>query len=50
LELYKAKSKEELLLNLRTVFGEGSDEAFREELIAIAEGKPKFEIEAINQL
>ncbi len=49
LELYKAKNKEELLLNLRTVFGEGSDEAFREELIAIAEGKPKFEIEALNQ-
>ncbi len=49
LELYKAKSKEELLGNLRKVFSDGSDEAFREELIAIAEGKPKFEIEAINQ-
>ncbi|MCZ7362783.1 MAG: PAS domain-containing protein, partial [Candidatus Methanoperedens sp.] len=49
MELYKAKSKEELLSSLRTVFGEGADEAFREELTAIAEGKPKFEIEAINQ-
>ena len=49
LELYKAKSKEELLVNLKKVFSDGSDEAFREELIVIAEGKPKFEIEAINQ-
>ncbi len=49
LELYKAKSKEELLDCLRKVFGDGSDQAFREELISIAEGKPKFEIEAINQ-
>jgi PAS domain S-box-containing protein len=49
LELYKAKSNEELLVNLKKVFSDGSDEAFREELIAIAEVKPKFEIEAINQ-
>ncbi len=49
LELYKAKSKEELLGNLGKVFSNGSDEAFREELIAIAEGKPRFEIEAINR-
>ena len=49
LELYKAQSKEELLGNLRKVFSDGSNEAFREELIAIAEGKPRFEIEAINQ-
>ncbi len=49
LELYKAKSKKELLSHLRTVFGEKPDEAFREELIAIAEGRPMFEIEVINQ-
>ncbi|HLB69737.1 MAG TPA: PAS domain S-box protein [Candidatus Methanoperedens sp.] len=49
LELYKAKSKEELLSSLRIVFGEASDEAFREELISIAEGKPRFEIEAVNR-
>lgn len=49
LELYKAKSKEELLGNLRKVFSDGADEAFREELTAIAEGKSMFEIEAINR-
>lgn len=49
LELYRAKSKEELLSNLGKVFGNESYEAFREELIAIAEGKPRFEIEAINR-
>ncbi len=49
MELYKAKSKEELLSNLKKVFSDGADEAFREELITIAEGKPRFEIEAMNQ-
>src|SRR3990172_9937436 len=49
MELYKAKSKEELLGNLKKVFSDGADEAFREELIAIAEGKSRFEIEAINR-
>ncbi len=49
LELYKAESKEQLLGNLKKIFSDGADEAFREELIAIAEGKPRFEIEALNQ-
>jgi PAS domain S-box-containing protein len=49
LELYKAKSKEELLGNLKKVFSDESGEVLREELIAIAEGKPRFEIEAMNQ-
>ncbi len=48
LELYQAHSKEEFFAGLGQVFGEESFDAFKEELIAFAEGKTRFEIEAIN--
>ncbi|MDP7081183.1 MAG: PAS domain S-box protein [Candidatus Undinarchaeales archaeon] len=49
LDLYKAKSKKELLLGLPKVFGEESFPVFREEIIALAEGKTTFESEAVNK-
>ena len=48
LDLYKAKNKNELLKGLPIVFGEESFPVFREEIIALAEGKTTFETEAIN--
>jgi len=45
LELHGAASKEELIGNLDKIFTENSLEAFKEELIALAEGKNRFEIE-----
>ncbi len=49
LGLFKAKSKEELKRNLLKTFVEESYEAFKEELIAISDGKMVFETEAVNQ-
>jgi len=49
LKLYKAKTKEDLLTSLNAVFSEESIPTFGEELIALAEGKTKFESEIINQ-
>ncbi len=45
LKLFKAREKRELLQNLQNVFTEGSLEVFKEELIALAEGKRIFESE-----
>lgn len=45
LQLHQAKSKEELLGNLDKIFTNKSFEVFKEEVIAISEGKNKFEIE-----
>lgn len=49
IKLYKAKNKAELLGFLDRVFTPESYEAFKEILIAIAEGKTYFEAEAINK-
>jgi len=49
LKLYKAKSKEELLAGLSVLFTEESYSVFREELIAMAEGKTRFEAETVNR-
>jgi PAS domain S-box-containing protein len=49
LELFKAQSKEELQRGLANTFSEESYEAFREELISIAEGKTVFQSETITQ-
>lgn len=44
--LHHAQSKNELLKNLNVIFSARSFEAFKEELIALANGQLKFEIEA----
>ncbi|MFW9991655.1 MAG: PAS domain S-box protein [Candidatus Odinarchaeota archaeon] len=49
LELYRARSKEELLENLETIFTERSFAAFKDEIIKIAEGNTRFGFEAINR-
>ncbi len=49
LRLYKANSKEDLLAGLDLVLSEEGFPTFREELIAIAEGKTGFEDEVVNQ-
>lgn len=48
LTLYHAGSKEEFFAELGQVFTEESFEAFKEELIAIAEGRTKLKVEAVN--
>lgn len=45
LQLHEAKSKEELLGNLDKIFTAKSLEVFEKEVIAISEGKSKFEID-----
>jgi PAS domain S-box-containing protein len=45
LDLYGAKSKKELLTGLDQVFTQDSYEVFKEELIAIAEGRTQFDAE-----
>lgn len=47
--MYKANSKEDFIAGVNEVFSQESFPAFREELIALAEGKARFEGEAINQ-
>ena len=49
LKFYKAKNNKELLKNLEMVFDEESYITFREELIALANGKTVFEAEATNK-
>jgi two-component system cell cycle sensor histidine kinase/response regulator CckA len=49
LELYGARDKEELLRNLDKTFGEESYDAFREELISVAEGKTEFDTETVSR-
>jgi PAS domain S-box-containing protein len=49
LELYQAENKEQLIENLNNVFDSKSYDIFREELIAIAEGKTTFESDATNR-
>jgi len=46
--MYEAKSKEELLTNLNTVFGEDSYRIFKEEILELYEGQTVFESEGIN--
>jgi len=48
-QLYKAAGKEELLGNIAKVFGEESFEPFREELVALGEGRMSFEAEGVNR-
>lgn len=47
IKLHEAKSKDQLLLGLHVKFTEESIENFKEELIALTEGKSKFEYETI---
>ena len=49
LKMYRAHSKEELLASLDRIFVSESLHTFKEELIAIAEGKRTFEAEEITQ-
>ena len=49
LKLFKAKNKQELQRGLYKTFRQESYDAFREELVAIAEGKTMFETEATTQ-
>ncbi len=49
LKMYRAQSKEELLASLDRIFVSDSLHTFKEELIAIAEGKRTFEAEEITQ-
>jgi len=49
LDLYEARDKKELRAGLDTVFCPESYDAFREEIISIAEGKRTFETEAITR-
>lgn len=48
LRLYGAKSKSELITSLDKIFTPASFEVFKQELIAIAEGRRYFEAEDIN--
>ena len=48
-KLYGAKSKEQLFKNLPQIFTPQSYDVFREELIALAQGKKKFQSEAENK-
>jgi PAS domain S-box-containing protein len=49
LKLYGAKSKEEMLDSLDQIFTPDSYNVFKDELIAIAEGKTYFEAETVNK-
>ncbi len=49
LKLYRAKSEKEFGSNLHRVFTRESYDVFREEIIALAQGKKTFEGEAVNQ-
>ncbi|MFA5110802.1 MAG: PAS domain S-box protein [Desulfobaccales bacterium] len=46
LEIYEAEKKEQILGNLASIFSEESYETFKEAVIAITEGKVRFESEA----
>ncbi len=46
-DLYQARSKEELLGNLGVIIGEASEEVFAEQLATLAEGHHGFEFETV---
>ena len=48
LEIYEADSKEQLLKSIASTFSPESYPAFKEEIIALAEGQTWFETEAIT--
>ncbi len=48
LSLYGARNEEELFQGLNTVFNKESYDVFREELIALSQGKTEFQSEAAN--
>lgn len=48
LRLYEAGSKSDFFMGLSRVLSRESYDVFREELIAVAEGKPEFESEDVN--
>lgn len=49
LKMFQAKSEEELYRGLNQVFNKESYDVFREELIALSEGKTEFYSEAVNR-
>ena len=49
LHLYRAKTKDELFQGLGQIFNKESYDVFREELIALADGKTVFSSEAVNK-
>jgi signal transduction histidine kinase/PAS domain-containing protein len=49
LEMYQAASKEELLAGLGKVLTEESYDAFKEQLVAIANGETRLETETVNR-
>ena len=49
LHLYRVKTKDELFQGLSQVFNKESYDVFREELIALTEGKTVFSSEAVNE-
>ncbi|MBS1249123.1 MAG: Sensor histidine kinase ResE [Chloroflexi bacterium] len=49
LELFGAKSKEDMLVNLSSLFTEESYEDFKDELVYIGEGRTEFYWEGVNQ-
>lgn len=48
IELYEAKDKEDFFSGLHRVFGEGSADDFKNEIVFLADGHMKFEQEVIN--
>jgi PAS domain S-box-containing protein len=48
LDLFQAKTKEELYEGLHTIFNKKSYDVFREELIALSEGKTEFSAQTVN--
>jgi PAS domain S-box-containing protein len=48
LKIYQAASKTEFFNGLRQIFGSESLETFKEEMIAVAEGKTRFESESVH--
>ncbi|MEM3562475.1 MAG: MEDS domain-containing protein [Candidatus Jordarchaeaceae archaeon] len=49
LELYHAKSREELLESFSRIFGEETYEIFKEEIVTLSEGKTIFECECTSR-
>ncbi len=49
LDLFEAESRAQFLHDLDVIFIEETMPAFREELIAIAEGQKQFQVETVNQ-
>ena len=49
LRMYQAESEEELCENLHFVFNKQSYDRFREELIALSQGKTEYETEAVTR-